>query len=251
MPRFLTALSHAGERVVVLVNEAPNDVIEPHLKAYAGLRILFVRGSFTQESLLSSAGIKRAAHCVIVPDESGATAEGEGDEQKTVLASLIVKEMNPEIRVYVHVLHREDAAHVKRAKADEVIVSDEFTGELLANHVAHPGAPQALSELMSFDTVHALKAVDVPADYIGSTVSSFGQFLRDNANQLLIGFAVREEGFGLSQAMSGGSDYITEFIQQQVQQAGISLSTDERIVVRLNPPQDYIIGPKHSALVMT
>ena len=37
----------------------------------------------------------------------------------------------------------------------------------------------------------------------------------------------------------------------QVQQAGISLSTDERIVVRLNPPADYVIGPKHSALVMT
>ncbi|MBV8084640.1 MAG: NAD-binding protein [Chloroflexi bacterium] len=251
MPRFLTALSHTGERVVVLVNEAPNDVIEPHLKAYANLKILFVRGSFTQESLLLSAGIKSAAHCVIVPDESGSATEGEGDEQKTVLTSLIVKEMNPEIRVYVHVQHREDAAHVKRAKADEVIVSDEFTGELLANHVAHPGAPQALAELMSFDTTHALKAVDIAPDYIGSTVGSYAQFLRDSMNQLLIGFAVREEGFGLSQAMSGGSDYITEFIQQQVQQAGISLSTDERIVVRLNPPQDYVIGPKHSALVMT
>ena len=140
---------------------------------------------------------------------------------------------------------------MKRAKADEVIVSDEFTGELLANHVAHPGAPQALAELMSFDTTHALKAVDIAPDYIGSTVGSYAQFLRDSMNQLLIGFAVREEGFGLSQAMSGGSDYITEFIQQQVQQAGISLSTDERIVVRLNPPQDYVIGPKYSALVMT
>src|SRR5581483_2687068 len=93
MPRFLTALSHAGERVVVLVSEAPNDVIEPHLMAYAGLNILFVRGSFTQESILISAGIKAAAHCVIVPDESGSGSEPEGDEQKTVLASLIIKEM--------------------------------------------------------------------------------------------------------------------------------------------------------------
>ncbi|MDE3078328.1 MAG: two pore domain potassium channel family protein, partial [Chloroflexota bacterium] len=44
MPRFLSALSAAGPRVVVLINEAANDVIEPHLKAYANLRILFVRG---------------------------------------------------------------------------------------------------------------------------------------------------------------------------------------------------------------
>ncbi len=250
VPRFLSALARAGERDVVLINEAPNDVIEPHLKAYAGLRILFVRGTFTQESILNSAGIKHASHAVLMPDESSGNSD-EGDEQKTVLASLVIKEMNPEIKLFAHVLKREDAAHVKRAKADEVIVTDEFTGELLANHVAHPGAPQALSELMSVDTAHALQAVEVPQSFIGSTVGPYQQHLRENGNLLLMGFVVREEGFGLSQAMQGGSDYITEFIQQQVQAAGISMSTDERIVVRLNPPLDYVIGNKHSALVMT
>jgi voltage-gated potassium channel len=252
VPRLLAALSEATEtdRVVVLVNEAPNDVLETQLKAYANLHIIFVRGSYTQESILVGAGVKRAAHAVIVPDESASEAV-EGDEQKTVLASLIIKEMNPQIKVYAHVLKREDAAHVKRAKADEVVISDEFTSELLANHVAHPGAPQALAELMAFDTSHAVKAVEVPESFIGSTVGPFAQHLRESGNMILLGFAVREEGFGLTQAMRGGSDYITEFIQQQVQAAGISMSTDERIVVRLNPPQDYVIGAKHSALVMT
>src|SRR5579883_112147 len=250
VPRTLAALAKAGERDVVLINEAPNDVVEPHLKAYAGLRMLFVRGSFTQESILAGAGLKQAEHAVLVPDESSGDVDA-GDQQKTVLAALAIKELNPQIRLIVHVLKREDAAHVKRAKADEVIVSDEFTGELLANHVAHPGAPQALAELMSFDTTHALKAIEIPENLIGSTVGAVAQYLRDNGNQLLVGFAVREEGFGLTQAMRGGSDYITEFIQQQVQAAGISMSTDERIVVRLNPTQDYIVGAKHTALVMT
>jgi len=250
VPRTLAALAKAGERDVVLINEAPNDVVEPHLKAYAGLRMLFVRGSFTQESILAGAGLKQAEHAVLVPDESSGDVDA-GDQQKTVLAALAIKELNPQIRLIVHVLKREDAAHVKRAKADEVIVSDEFTGELLANHVAHPGAPQALSELMSIDTSHTLKAFEVPAHFVGTPVGAFAQHLRENGNQLLLGFAVREEGFGLSQAMRGGSDYITEFIQQQVQAAGISMSTDERVVVRLNPPPDYVIGAKHSALVVT
>ena len=250
VPRLLAALARSGERDVVLINEATADVIEPHLKAYANLSILFVRGSFTQESILAGAGLKQAANAVIVPDETGAMGE-EGDEQKTVLAALVIKEMNPDIRLFAHVLKREDAAHVKRAKADEVIVSDEFTRELLANHVAHPGAPQALSELMSFETSHSLKALDVPQSFVGGTVGPLVQHFRDNGNMLLIGFVVREEGFGLTQAMSGGSDYITEFIQQQVQAAGISMSTDEHIAVRLNPPLDYVIGAKHTALVMT
>ena len=159
--------------------------------------------------------------------------------------------MNPNIRVIAHVKERENAAHLKRAKADEVIVSDEYTGELLANHVAHPGAPQALAELMSPETAHELEAIEIPQNFIGGTVGPYAQWLRENGNLLLLGFAVREEGFGLTQAMRGGSDYITEFIQQQVQAAGISMSTDERIVVRLNPPSDYVIGAKHAALVMT
>jgi voltage-gated potassium channel len=250
VPRMLAALSRSGERDVVLINEATADIIEPHLKAYANLRMLFVRGSFTQESILAGAGLKQAANAVIVPDESSATGE-EGDEQKTVLAALVIKEMHPDIKLFAHVLKREDAAHVKRAKADEVIVTDEFTGELLANHVAHPGAPQALAELMSYETSHTLKAMEVPPSFVGGTVAPLVQHLRDAGNMLLVGFVVREEGFGLSQAMSGGSDYITEFIQQQVQAAGISLSTDEHIAVRLNPPFDYVIGAKHTALVMT
>jgi voltage-gated potassium channel len=250
VPRLLAALARSGERDVVLINEGAADIVEPHLKAYANLRMLFVRGSFTQESILAGAGLKQAANAVIVPDETGSMGE-EGDEQKTVLAALVIKEVNPDIRLFAHVLKRENAAHVKRAKADEVIVSDEFTGELLANHVAHPGAPQALSELMSFETSHTLKALDVPQSFIGGTVGPLAQYFRDNGSMLLIGFVLREEGFGLTQAMSGGSDYITEFIQQQVQAAGISMSTDERIAVRLNPPLDYIIGAKHTALVMT
>ena len=249
VPRLLAALARSGERDVVLINEAPADVVEPHLKAYASLRMLFVRGSFAQESILAGAGLKQAANAVIVPDESGVTDEV--DEQKTVLAALVIKEMNPDIRLFAHVLKRENAAHVKRAKADEVIVSDEFTGEMLANHVAHPGAPQALAELMSFETSHALKALDVPQHLVGGTVGPLIQHFRENGNLLFMGFVVREEGFGLSQAMSGGSDYITEFIQQQVQAAGISMSTDERIAVRLNPPLDYVIGAKHTALVLT
>ncbi|MGH2364739.1 MAG: potassium channel family protein [Chloroflexota bacterium] len=250
MPRFLAALSASGPRLLVLINEAPTDVIEPHLKAYASLKILFVRGSFTQESILKEAAIAQAGHVVIVPDESAAD-DAAGDEQQTVLATLMIKELAPHVKVYAHVLHREDAAHLKRAKADEVLVSDEFTGELLANHVAHPGAPQALAELMAFDTGHAVQAVAIPGHLVGGSASQLADHLRQNGNLLLLGFAVREEGFGLNQAMQGGSDYIRDFIRQQVESAGINMSTDEHIAVRLNPAPDYVIGPNHSALVMS
>ena len=110
VPRFLSALAKGHTRDVVLVNEASNDVVEPLLKSYATLRILFVRGSFSQESILASAGIKQAHSAVIMPDESAMTGETAGDEQKTVLATLIIKELAPHVKVYAHVRQREDAA---------------------------------------------------------------------------------------------------------------------------------------------
>ncbi|MGH2519447.1 MAG: hypothetical protein ACRDF8_06580, partial [Chloroflexota bacterium] len=102
-----------------------------------------------------------------------------------------------------------------------------------------------------FDTGHAVQAVAIPGHLVGGSASQLADHLRQNGNLLLLGFAVREEGFGLNQAMQGGSDYIRDFIRQQVESAGINMSTDEHIAVRLNPAPDYVIGPNHSALVMS
>ena len=43
---------------------------------------------------------------------------------------------------------------------------------------------------------------------------------------------------------------IRNMIKEQLDGAGISLTSDEHVVVEINPPDDYKIDRKHSALVL-
>ena len=47
-----------------------------------------------------------------------------------------------------------------------------------------------------------------------------------------------------------GSPMIRNMIKEQLDGAGISLTSDEHVVVEINPSDDYKIDEKHSALVL-
>ena len=46
------------------------------------------------------------------------------------------------------------------------------------------------------------------------------------------------------------SPLIRNMIKEQLDGAGINLTSDEHVVVEINPPDDYKIDRKHSALVL-
>ena len=39
-------------------------------------------------------------------------------------------------------------------------------------------------------------------------------------------------------------------IKEQLEGAGVNLTSDEHVVVEINPPDDYTVDEKHSALVL-
>ena len=48
----------------------------------------------------------------------------------------------------------------------------------------------------------------------------------------------------------GGDIFIKNMITEQLEGAGVKLSSDEHVVVELNQPDTYKIDDKHSALVL-
>ena len=55
---------------IVLVNNLPPEKIEQVINSYKNLELKFVRGDFTQESILEKANIRQAKEVVILPDET-------------------------------------------------------------------------------------------------------------------------------------------------------------------------------------
>jgi len=247
-PRVLQMLaSDRTPRSVVLVNEMAPEAIEGHLAAYGHLDTHFVRGDFSQEAVLVRANVQHAAAVLILPDTSGPNAQ---PDERTLSTLLLVKSMRSDVKVYAHIKDRSNLVNLRRANVDDVVVSDAHAAELMADMALAPGVPQALDQLIDADGENRLLRVEIPEAFIGRTSGELFDHLKRERNWILVGYAILEAGFGLSDAIQGGSGYITDFIHDQIRSAGISTATEEHLAVKINPENDYVIGTDHAALVI-
>ena len=163
----------------------------------------------------------------------------------------MVKDMAPDVKVYAHVMDADLVANLRRARIDDLVVSDEHTGHLLASHVTSPGTPQVIQELLVRDTAHHVQRIPIPDEFVGRRSDELFNYFKREKNWILLGYIVEDEGFRLQDALLGGNAAIVDFITRQVQQAGISTTTKGSIQVNLNPPGDHIIENEAFAIVMT
>ena len=72
-----------------------------------------------------------------------------------------------------------------------------------------------------------------------------------NISGFLFGYAINKAGFSLEEQMGeSGSPIIRDMIKEQLDSAGIKLSSDEHVIVEINPDDEYVIDGKHKALVL-
>ena len=174
------------------------------------------------------------------------------DEDKTVLTCLTAKSISESCNVVAHVLDVENVSHLQRANANEIVIPDEHVPHLLAKHVTDPGVPQFFDDLiLKEEEDKGLQEVKIPKTLNGQTHNKISAFYKFRYGWLLVGYAIRKAGFSLDEQMGeGGSPLIRNMIKEQLDGAGISLSSDEHVVVEINPKDDYTIDEKHSALVL-
>ena len=250
-PKLLEALSSAAHLDLVLVNEAPPEVIDNYLEVYDNLEIRFVRGNFARETVLDRANVRDAAVAIILPDASLSVGHEEMEDTHTIEATVMIKDMAPEVKVYAHVMDADRVANLRRASVDDVVVTDEYVPSLLASHVTSPGTAQIFHELLLQDSGHWIQRVPIPEEYVGERFDALFRYFKRENNCILLGYITEDEGFRLDDALSGGNAAIVEFIRRKVRQAGISTTTKGGLNAHINPPGDEIIEEGASALVIT
>jgi len=238
--------------VVILVNEMDNEVIQRAITGYERLDITHIAENFTHESVLRKAFLDKAGTFMILPDSSGLLPHEEPDEDKTVLTCLTAKSISESCNVIAHVLDVENVSHLQRANANEIVIPDEHVPHLLAKHVTDPGVPQFFDDLiLKEEEDKGLQEVKIPKTLNGQTHNKISAFYKFKYGWLLVGYAIRKAGFSLDEQMGdSGSPLIRSMIKEQLDGAGINLTSDEHVVVEINPPDDYKIDQKHSALVL-
>ena len=238
--------------VIILINETDQDIIQRHTGNFERLDITHIFENCTQESVLKKAFLDKANTLMILPDSSGLLPHEEPAEDKSVLTCLTAKSISESCNVVAHVINSENVSHLQRANANEIVIPQEHVPHLLAKHITDPGVPQFFDDLiLQEDKDQGLQEVPIPKALGGQTHNKISAFYKFKYGWLLVGYAIRKSGFSLDDQMGeSGSPLIRNMIKEQLDGAGVSLTSDEHVVVEINPPDSYVIDEKHRALIL-
>ena len=238
--------------VVILINETEEEIIKRAISGFDRLDITHLSENFTQEGVLKKAYIEECGTFMIVPDESGLLPNEKPDEDKTVLTALTAKSILEDIQVVAYILDEEYISHLHRANVNEIVFPDEHIPHMLAKHVTDPGVPQLFDELITQEKQDkGIQVVPIPKGLVGLTHNKVSAYYKFKHKWLLVGYAIKKAGFSLEEQMGeSGSPIIRDMIKEQLVGAGIKLSSDEHVIVEINPDDEYVIDGKHKALVL-
>ncbi|HWC31753.1 MAG TPA: NAD-binding protein [Actinomycetota bacterium] len=192
--------SPEGEQILAeLHNDETIDkkpvVIAAHLEANPTDDDLttFVRGSPSDAETLRRAGIQYAETAIILADSSDPNATADQRDAMTLLTALAVESANPNIHTCVEVIRSQNRPHFARAKVDEMIVSAELSGQLLATAAMNHGVTHVLSDLMTRGAGEEIYSVDAPRSLVGKTFSAAIEELKRAADALPIAIGNKDE----------------------------------------------------------
>ncbi|MEE9162833.1 MAG: ion channel, partial [Candidatus Neomarinimicrobiota bacterium] len=121
---------------VVLINEEQEDRMQSLKHEHGYTRLKYIRGDFAREATLKKAELEFARAVIILPTE---LPTGQVSDEKTILATLTIKNLNPKIQVVAYVHDWSSITPARRAKADEVVLVDNFGSFILASHILNRG----------------------------------------------------------------------------------------------------------------
>lgn len=159
------------------------------------------------------------------------------------MATLAVKSLSSRVRVFVQVIRRESEGHLRRAAADQVIIADKYTGQLLANCAVAPNISRVLDTLLNVAKGPYFKSMKPPGKFVGSTFEDLSLHLKRSQNCILVGFVTEESILRVDDILSDDISSVDAFIQKKLLEAGHSPEELETAFVNLNPPSEdlYIL----------
>ena len=236
------------ENEVVLVNDLDEKEIAQIKNKFPKMTVHFVAGDFTHEEILLKANVLMSNTVVILPNI--AAGENEPHDEKTVFATLTIKNMDSSLRVIAYIYDRENLTHIKRANADEVVVVDDMSTHLLASHVIEPGVPQIANQLINSGSSYHFKRRQIPDEFVGKTYNTLFNHFRSTDGSILIGLYAEDENLGIGEILSTDTSALDEFIERKLKEGGVPLHDQSKIHVSVNPKKNYVLQDGEHAIII-
>ena len=150
-------------------------------------RVTFIRGNPTNTDDLRRAGIDRAECAIVVADVTSTSSAADDMDARTLLTVLAIESLNPNCYTCVEVVRSDNRQHFARAKADELVVSAEMTGALLASSAKTHGLSRLVTDLLTHPEGMEFYRVACPPSLEGRTVGEAIPLLKERDDILLVG----------------------------------------------------------------
>ncbi len=242
---------HSSDSLVVLVNDLdPDHFADIRYQFKEKLRLKFVKGDYTHESVLDKASVGQAASCIILVDTAGEHQILRSDE-RAIKGTLTIKSINPKVRVCVELLDRHSEPHLARARADEIIVRGEYTGLFLSSAACSPGLSRVVDELVGPRSAVTIERMTIPSEFLSKTYGELTRHLAQTQGCTALGLQKDVQEIKIDDILADDMSVIDKFIRRKFMESGTSL--EDRLSASspyLNPPQDQKLESYTYAIVM-
>lgn len=147
----------------------------------------FIQGEVTADAL-AKANIGKAKVAIVLSDER---LDAYSRDAKTVLTTLTIESVNPDVYTCVELMDEKYVSYCKRARADEIVVVGELSTNLLVQAALNPGLTRMISELVSNRYGEDIYKVKVPAACAGLTFLEVLTRLKEQHGILCMGIEDR------------------------------------------------------------
>jgi voltage-gated potassium channel len=201
---------------IVVITETDEVEEEPVIQSHPG-EVFTMQGDFTRMDVLTTAGIERASHALLLADESVEERTSQDRDARTVLAAMLIEKLNTEIYSTVQLLNRDNDTSLRQIGVEEIIVSDEYVGNIMATVTRHRGIVSMLDELLTSKWGHQFFKDSIPADIVGLEVNEAIGILKEDYDATLLGVDTKDPSAGHK--------------------------------VLVNPPGDLVLKPEHELFI--
>jgi voltage-gated potassium channel len=139
----------------------------------AGDGVYFVRGETTNEDDLARAGLLEAKAALVFPKDGSDEAD-----MHSILTVMAIEHIAPTVRTVVEVNNPRHEPHLRRAHADEILVTSRLASHLLARSALYPGLTSLVTDIVSGGEGSELYRVSLPEAYAGLTIDQVAVRLR-------------------------------------------------------------------------
>ena len=146
----------------------------------AGEGVYYVKGDSTEAADLERAGIRDAAAALLFPLGNAADSD-----MRSILTALTIRSLAPTVRIVVEVNDPKHADHIRRAGADELLITSHIASRLLARSAIYPGLSDLIADLVSAGGSE-LYRVNVPPDLVALDFEEASYRLRKHHSATLL-----------------------------------------------------------------